>query len=171
MAALDQIFAILTGRKVHDSTTGLWRVYDQYGTELADLGGILLRGLHGWLLQTANQKEAKRTGGGRGSRRDRKRVVVEVDGIEYRIYEDDLGAFLAAIKANEPIEQKPIRKKKHKKVNAPTKIVLHQASPEIRPILQYQIDQANAHLLQIWQRIYQRQIEEEEENILWLMVA
>lgn len=53
MAVLDQILAILTGQKVYDSTTGLWRVYDQSGTELADPGGILLRGLHGWLLRQA----------------------------------------------------------------------------------------------------------------------
>ena len=55
---LDQILAILMGRKVYDSTTKLWRIYDQYGTELADPGGILLRGLHGWLLSQANQQAA-----------------------------------------------------------------------------------------------------------------
>ena len=53
MASLDQILAILTGRKVYDSTTRLWRVYDQNGIELADPSGILFRGLHGWLLQQA----------------------------------------------------------------------------------------------------------------------
>lgn len=53
MAALDQILAILKGRKVYDSTTRLWRVYDQNGIELADPSGILFRGLHGWLLQQA----------------------------------------------------------------------------------------------------------------------
>lgn len=52
---LDQILAILMGRKVYDSTTRLWRVYDSNGVELADPSGILLRGLHGWLLQ-ANQR-------------------------------------------------------------------------------------------------------------------
>lgn len=55
MAVLDQILVILTGRKVYDSTTKLWRIYDQYGTEIADPSGILLRGLHGWLLQKANE--------------------------------------------------------------------------------------------------------------------
>jgi hypothetical protein len=55
-AQLDQILAILTGRKVYDSTTKLWRVYDSTGVELADPSGILLRGLHGWLLMQANQQ-------------------------------------------------------------------------------------------------------------------
>lgn len=67
MAALDQILAILTGRKVYDSTTRLWRVYDENGVELADPSGILLRGLHGWLLLAANQQQAEEaqvTGGG-----------------------------------------------------------------------------------------------------------
>ena len=47
---LDQILALLTGRKVYDKTSGLWRVYDAGGTELADPGGALWRGLHGWML-------------------------------------------------------------------------------------------------------------------------
>ncbi len=65
---LDQILAILMGRKVYDSATGLWRVYDENGVELADPSGILLRGLHGWLLLAANQQQAEEeqvpTGGG-----------------------------------------------------------------------------------------------------------
>ena len=51
MAALDQILAILRGRKVYDSAGGLWRVYDDLGVELADTSGILLRGLHGFMLR------------------------------------------------------------------------------------------------------------------------
>lgn len=51
---LDDILSILMGRKVYDTTTKLWRVYDADGNELADPSGILLRGLHGWLLQQAN---------------------------------------------------------------------------------------------------------------------
>ena len=57
-STLDQILAILTGRKVYDSTTDLWRVYDAGGVELADSSGILLRGLHGWLLQANVQQAA-----------------------------------------------------------------------------------------------------------------
>ena len=49
---LDQILALLQGRKVYDKTTGLWRVYDAGGTELADPSGVLWRGLHGWMLQS-----------------------------------------------------------------------------------------------------------------------
>lgn len=75
MAALDQILAILMGRKVYDSTTKLWRIYDQYGTELADPGGILLRGLHGWLLSQANQQAANDADIRPGGKR-RRRVVI-----------------------------------------------------------------------------------------------
>ena len=68
MSTLDQILAILMGRKVYDSATGLWRVYDSNGVELADPSGILLRGLHGWLLLAATQHQAEEeqvpTGGG-----------------------------------------------------------------------------------------------------------
>ena len=60
MSTLDQILAILMGRKVYDSATGLWRVYDSNGVELADPSGILLRGLHGWLLQQAAMLSAVR---------------------------------------------------------------------------------------------------------------
>jgi len=52
---LDQILAILLGKKVYNAVTKLWRVYDENGIELADPSGILLRGLHGWLLQKANE--------------------------------------------------------------------------------------------------------------------
>lgn len=50
MPALDAILALLTGRKVYDPATGLWRVYSAGGDELADTSGVLLRGLHGWML-------------------------------------------------------------------------------------------------------------------------
>lgn len=47
---LDAILALLTGKKVYDAGTGLWRVYAPDNTELADESGILMRGLHGWML-------------------------------------------------------------------------------------------------------------------------
>ena len=40
---LDQILAVLTGRKVKDGTT--WRVYDSNGNEIASGDGVLLTGL------------------------------------------------------------------------------------------------------------------------------
>jgi len=55
---LDSILALLTGKKVYDPATKLWRVYDAGGAELADPGGVLLRGLHGWLLQANVQQAA-----------------------------------------------------------------------------------------------------------------
>ena len=47
---LDAILALLTGTKVYDAATGLWRVYAPDNTELADESGVLMRGLHGWML-------------------------------------------------------------------------------------------------------------------------
>ena len=51
-ARLDQILALLTGRKVYDPATKLWRVYSPDSTELADESGVLMRGLHSWMLNT-----------------------------------------------------------------------------------------------------------------------
>ncbi len=53
MTALDDILALLRGRKILDETTGTWRVYDSNGVELADPGGVLWRGIHGLLLSNA----------------------------------------------------------------------------------------------------------------------
>ena len=53
---LDQILALLTGTKIYDESTGLWRVYDG-PAELADDSGVLWRGLHGWMLM-ANSNNA-----------------------------------------------------------------------------------------------------------------
>lgn len=47
---LDQILAILTGRKEYDAATGAWRVYDANGNELTAPSGALWRGVHGALL-------------------------------------------------------------------------------------------------------------------------
>ena len=48
---LDQIISILTGRKVYDQTAKTWHVYDENDVELVDASGILLQGLHGFLLR------------------------------------------------------------------------------------------------------------------------
>lgn len=53
MAGLDDILALLCGRKVLDEASNTWRVFDAGGTELADPGGVLWRGVHGLLLQAA----------------------------------------------------------------------------------------------------------------------
>lgn len=52
-SVLDDILALLRGRKVLDETSNTWRVYDAGGVELADPGGVLWRGVHGMLLQAA----------------------------------------------------------------------------------------------------------------------
>lgn len=56
MATTAQVLALLTGAKVFDG--GVWRVYDAGGTELADPGGVLWRGVHGALLWGAAQGAA-----------------------------------------------------------------------------------------------------------------
>lgn len=48
MATPAQILEVLTARKEFDGTT--WRVLAGDGTELADPGGVLWRGLHGSML-------------------------------------------------------------------------------------------------------------------------
>lgn len=58
MAALNQILALLTGTKIYDESTGLWRVYDG-PTELADDSGVLWRGLHGWMLIAGRESVSK----------------------------------------------------------------------------------------------------------------
>ena len=52
MATEDTILAVLTGRKQFDGRQ--WRVYDSGGTELADPGGVLWKGVHGALLWNVN---------------------------------------------------------------------------------------------------------------------
>ena len=52
MATEDTILAVLTGRKQFDGRQ--WRVYDSGGTELADSGGVLWKGVHGALLWNVN---------------------------------------------------------------------------------------------------------------------
>jgi hypothetical protein len=48
---LDQILYLLTSQKVYDQTAGAWRAYDGGGIEIPDDTGVLLQGLHGWLLR------------------------------------------------------------------------------------------------------------------------
>ena len=55
---LDAILALLTGKKVYDAGTGLWRVYAPDNTELADESGVLMRGLHGWMLTEGSAEGA-----------------------------------------------------------------------------------------------------------------
>ena len=49
---LSRILAILMGCKVYDETSHLWRVFDQDENALVDEYGILLHGVHGFLLRT-----------------------------------------------------------------------------------------------------------------------
>lgn len=53
MSDLDKILALLTGRKTYDTAARQWKIHDTNAVELADPGGVLLAGLHGWLLRTS----------------------------------------------------------------------------------------------------------------------
>ena len=52
MATEADILAVLTGRKQFDGRQ--WRVYDSGGTEIADAGGVLWKGVHVALLWNVN---------------------------------------------------------------------------------------------------------------------
>lgn len=77
MAALDEILSILTGKKVFDEATNTWRVYDSLGNEIADSSGILLQGLHGFLLRQYVESASVTAGGGPARK---KSVYIEKDG-------------------------------------------------------------------------------------------
>ena len=76
---LDQILALLTGTKIYDESTGLWRVYDSNGIEIADEGGVLFRGLHGWLLRQhiAVSEETQYIGGWDDKKPSKAQVEIE----------------------------------------------------------------------------------------------
>lgn len=57
---LDQILAILTGRKVYNEATNTWHVYDDHGVEIVNASGVLLQGLHGFLLRQYSEVGAGR---------------------------------------------------------------------------------------------------------------
>ena len=50
-ASLSQILLLLTAQKIYDEEHDLWRIYDEYGTELSDEFGVVWMGLYGWLLR------------------------------------------------------------------------------------------------------------------------
>jgi hypothetical protein len=52
MTTETEILAVLTGRK--QFVDRVWRVYDPGGTEIADSGGVLWKGVHGALLWNVN---------------------------------------------------------------------------------------------------------------------
>lgn len=58
MAIEADILAVLTGRKQFDGRQ--WRVYDSGGTEIADAGGVLWKGVHGALLWNVNATTSHR---------------------------------------------------------------------------------------------------------------
>lgn len=123
MAALDDILNILQGIKVYDSASGLWRVYDQNGVELADPGGVLLRGLHGFLLRQF-VIEATVAAGGVSRKRKSSKVFIEEDG-EILVFQSAAAA-AEYINANKVTSVDFKKKKKPRKVE-PVRIPIEEA--------------------------------------------
>lgn len=75
MSQLDQILDVLTGEKRFDGAK--WVSYDAAGAPLTDAGGVLWRGLHGWLLynEAIGQAEDVSVYGGGGRREDDAKLV------------------------------------------------------------------------------------------------
>ncbi len=78
-ANLDAILAVLSGQKVYDSASGKWRVYDAYGAEIVDTGGVLLTGLHGFLLNNQTEQQTYFASLGWTSNRQKKRDEEEIE--------------------------------------------------------------------------------------------
>lgn len=122
------------------------------------------------------------TGGGRGSSKRRRSglIVLEIDGVQYRIPESELEAFLAA--------RKKEVKKAAKQVIADTPEIV--AKPEIvAPIvvleseevpiklIEDRVEEANKYYEAVWNGVIRRQIHEnlkkrkEEEEVIILLLS
>jgi hypothetical protein len=113
--------------------------------------------------------------GGQG-RKKKRLVVVEYDGKEYRVPEDQLQAFLQAIetKAEDKPAVKTIKKRKVRKVVevAPPEVIIKSAPPDIIESVQTQVDYANIKIANILHDAairYFQQMDEEDELILLMM--
>lgn len=118
--SLDLILNILRGRKVFDDTTKTWSVYDSNGTELVNSSGILLQGLHGFLLRQFIPSDQTVTAGGGPARKQS--VYVEKDGKIFVFKSSaDAALWLEAQKAQEGTK-KPSGAKK-KRVPKPVQVI------------------------------------------------
>lgn len=161
-AQLDIIFAILTGRKVYDTDTKTWHVYDQNGVELVDASGILLQGLHGFLLR--NQESV--TGAAGFSQKKRRKNIVNIDGTLYEFNsEAEAISFINSIDEPKAEESKPepIREVRISQVETLAKVF---TIPDKQTEIYNDIQFANyADIL----AAYDRLIELEDEEILLLL--
>jgi hypothetical protein len=113
------------------------------------------------------------TGGGRFRRQ---LIVVEIDGKEYRIFADELEAFLASMKEeakDEPVKvdrkTKKVKKVKKAIVRLP-EIKIISAPVSIIPQLQAQIERTNVVLYNIMSKAMQRYSDDIEDEELILMM-
>lgn len=122
-------------------------------------------------------KEAISVGGGVGKGSARKRtVVVEYDGKEYRIQEQNLQAFLESIqqKVEDTPPAKAVKKTKRKKLVpvTPPEVIVKSAPAEIIKVVQQQVDYANDIISNTLQGAAIKYFAEqtEEEELILLMV-
>lgn len=128
------------------------------------------------VISFPGQQQSGAGGGGGGRKQRTKRLfVVEINGIEYRVPEDDLPEFLAAQEQKVEQAEKPIKRHGRKAKPAPAKpleIVVKSAPPEMRPVIEDEIAKTNERIRTILQAAMIRYQElEEEDELIWLMVA
>jgi hypothetical protein len=158
--SLDDILAILTGQKVYDDETHTWKVYDQYGTEIVNASGILMQGLHGFLLR--NQEGV--TGAAGFSQKKRRKNIVNIDGTLYEFNsEAEAISFINSIDEPEESKPEPLREVRISQVETLAKVF---TIPDKQTEIYQDIQFANyADIL----AAYDRLIELEDEEILLLL--
>ena len=162
MAALDDVLSLLTGLKVYDSATGKWRIYDGSGNELADPGGVLQRGLHGFLLHNQQEQVARRFA------RDKK-VLITINGARFLVPEDQVDKWLETKEDKVVADLTAPKKVRGKPIALPVKLNTEKIRAIEAP--DYIRDRIAAVNKRIEQRIriYNESLEEEEELLLCLM--
>ena len=114
------------------------------------------------------------TGGiGHGGKRKRT-IVVDVDGKEYRVSEEQLPAFLELVKEKAEVEPPKVEKRKTRRkiVETPVApvVTVKVAEPEVRFKIQAQVDRTNEILQAIIAASYQRYLEDNEDDEMLLMM-
>lgn len=161
------------------ANTGDWLGFYE-GTWLGAVGAVDPNAMYGSasfsITVTGNltsQETQAQTG---GARFRRQLIVVEINGKEYRIFADELEAFLASMK--EEVKDEPVKvDRKTKKVKKVKKSVVR--LPEIKiisapvsiiPQLQAQIERTNVVLYNIMSKAMQRYSDDIEDEELILMM-
>lgn len=164
---LDRILAILTGTKVKEGN--LWRVYDSLGVEIADASGVLLQGLHGFLL---NNQYSLEIGGGIGHKK--KKRWIERDG-KILIFEtnEQVESFIKSenietVNETESIAESVVELPK------PIEIIDKQEIKRLSTVYQYRQKLYHASQINDIDRIiqiYRELLEREEDDIEFLLMV